>query len=168
MDFMAWRKDWTAHFQESDMTDKKIQHTLNDLIEIARDGGEFYSEAAGKVDNPELAGLFKRMGEHKREIVHGLSSEVAVTGGDPADHGTMVGSMRQAYAKARAALGNTDYAWVAELEELEDRLLAAFRDTLEDSDTPAAARAAAQKYLPRVTECHDTMRNRKIAMKNAN
>ena len=26
---------------------------------------------------------------------------------------------------------------------------------------------AAQQYLPRVTECHDIMRNRKIAMKNA-
>ncbi|MCE7032136.1 PA2169 family four-helix-bundle protein [Lysobacter sp. GX 14042] len=147
------------------MTDKKIQHTLNDLIEIARDGSEFYSEAAGKVDNAELADLFRRMGEHKREIASGLASEVAVAGGDPADHGTMVGSMRQAYAKARAALGNTDYAYVAELEELEDRLLGAFKDTLEDSDTPAAARAAAQKYMPQVTECHNTMRNRKFAMK---
>lgn len=149
------------------MTDKKIQHTLNDLIEIARDGSEFYSEAAGKVDNAELADLFRRMGEHKREIASGLASEVAVAGGDPADHGTMVGSMRQVYAKARAALGNTDYAYVAELEELEDRLLEAFKDTLEDGDTPAAARAAAQKFMPRVTECHDIMRNRKFAMKNA-
>ena len=149
------------------MTDKKIQHTLNDLIEIARDGSEFYAEAAGKVESAELATLFRRMGEHKREIVTGLSADVAATGGDPADHGTMVGSMRQTYAKARAALGDTNYAYVAELEELEDRLLDAFMETLEDSDTPAAARAAAQKYLPRVTECHDIMRNRKIAMKNA-
>lgn len=148
-------------------TRKKTEHTLNDLIEIARDGSEFYGEAAGKVDNPELATLFRRMGEHKREIVTGLGSEVAVAGGTPADHGTLVGSMHQAYAKARAALGKTDYAYVAELEELEDRLLDAFRDTLEDSDTPAPARAAAQKYLPRVTECHDIMRSRKVAMKNA-
>jgi len=149
------------------MTDKKIAHTLNDLIEIARDGSEFYAEAAGKVENPELANLFRRMGEHKREIAAGLAAEVAASGGQPADSGTMVGSMRQVYAKARAAFGDTSYAYVAELEELEDRLLDAFKDTLEDSDTPAAARAAAQKYMPRVTECHDIMRNRKLAMKNA-
>ena len=31
--------------------EKKIQHSLNDLIEIARDGGDFYTEAAGKVEN---------------------------------------------------------------------------------------------------------------------
>ena len=149
------------------MTDKKIQHTLNDLIEIARDGAEFYTEAAGKVESPELAALFRRMGEHKHEIVAGLSAEVAASGGDPADRGTLVGSMHQVYAKARAAFGDTTHAYVAELEELEDRLLDAFKDTLEDDDTPAAARAAAQRFLPRVTECHDIMRSRKLAMKNA-
>lgn len=148
-------------------TDKQIQHTLNDLIEIARDGSEFYTEAAGKVDKPELASLFRTMAGHKREIVSGLTADVAAVGGDPADHGTMVGTMRQVYAKARAALGDTDYAYVAELEELEDRLLDAFRDTVEDGDTPAAAKAAAQKYMPRVIECHDIMRSRKLALKHA-
>jgi uncharacterized protein (TIGR02284 family) len=56
---------------------------------------------------------------------------------------------------------------VAELEELEDRLLEAFRETLADADTPAPARAAAERYLQRVVECHDIMRNRKIALKHA-
>ncbi len=147
--------------------DKKIQHSLNDLIEIARDGSEFYTEAAGKVQNPELATLFQQMAGHKREIVTGLTADVTALGGNPADHGTMVGSMRQVYAKARAAMGDTQYAYVAELEELEDRLLHAFRDTIDDSDTPAVARTAAQKYLPRVVECHDIMRNRKMALKQA-
>lgn len=148
-------------------TEKKIQHSLNDLIEIARDGSDFYTEAAGKVDSPELSTLFQQMAGHKREILTGLTADVAATGGNPADHGTMVGSMRKVYAKARAAMGDTDYAYVAELEELEDRLLHAFRETIEDSDTPAAAKAAAQKYLPRVVECHDIMRNRKMALKQA-
>ncbi|MEN1942041.1 PA2169 family four-helix-bundle protein [Luteimonas sp. MJ174] len=147
--------------------EKNIQHSLNDLIEIARDGSEFYTEAAGKVDNSELSTLFTQMAGHKREIVTGLTAEVASAGGNPADHGTMVGSMRQVYAKARAAMGDTDYAYVAELEELEDRLLHAFKDTVNDADTPVAAKAAAQKYMPRVVECHDIMRNRKIALKNA-
>jgi uncharacterized protein (TIGR02284 family) len=148
-------------------TERRIQHSLNDLIEIARDGAAFYGDAAAKVDNAELANLFRRMAGHKQEIVSGLTAEVAATGGEPAGHGTMVGTMHKMYAKARAALGNTDYAYVAELEELEDRLLEAFRETLEDADTPAGARAAAQRYLPRVVECHDIMRNRKIALKHA-
>lgn len=146
---------------------KKTQHSLNDLIEIARDGSDFYTEAASKVDNPELASLFTRMAGHKREILNGLSADVAAIGGEPADSGTMAGSMRKGYANLRAALGNKDYAYVAELEELEDRLLEAFRETIQDDDTPAAAKAAAQKYMPQVQECHDIMRNRKVALKDA-
>lgn len=142
-------------------TDKKIQHSLNDLIEIARDGSEFYTEAADKVKNPELSALFGQMASHKREIVNGLSADVAATGGKPAEHGTMVGSMHQVYGKVRAALGDTDYAYVSELEESEDRLLDAFKDTLADKDTPAAARMAAEQFMPRVLQCHDIMRNRK-------
>jgi uncharacterized protein (TIGR02284 family) len=147
--------------------EKKIQHSLNDLIEIARDGSEFYTEAAEKVKDPELASLFSKMAAHKHEIVNGLSMDVAAAGGKPADHGTMVGSMHQLYGKARAALGDTNYAYVAELEESEDRLLEAFRDTLSDKDTPQAARVAAEQFLPRVVECHDIMRNRKMALKAA-
>jgi hypothetical protein len=36
-----------------------------------------------------------------------------------------------------------------------------------DSDTPTAARVAAEEYMPRVVQCHDIMRNRKLAMKDA-
>lgn len=147
--------------------EKKIQHSLNDLIEIARDGGEFYTEAAGKVKDARLATLFSQMAAHKQEIVSTLSADVAATGGDPADHGTMVGSMHQMYGKARAALGDTNYAYVAELEESEDRLLKAFKDTLKDDDTPAQARMAAERLMPRVVECHDIMRNHKHALKAA-
>lgn len=144
---------------------KDIQHSLNDLIEIARDGAEFYTEAAGKVENPQLSSLFNQMATHKRDIVQGLSAEVAATGGTPAESGTMVGSMRQMYGKVRAALGDTDYAYVAELEESEDRLLKAFRDTLADADTPAPAKRAAEQFMPRVLECHNIMRSYKLGMK---
>lgn len=145
----------------------EIQHSLNDLIEIARDGGEFYTEAAGKVEDSELSALFGQMATHKRDIVAGLSADVAAAGGEPAEHGTMVGTMAQAYANVRAALGDTNYEYVAQLEEAEDRLMAAFKDTINDSDTPAAAKASAQKYLPRVVECHNIMRGRKQALKAA-
>jgi uncharacterized protein (TIGR02284 family) len=143
---------------------KQTQHTLNDLIEIARDGADFYTEAADKVSHAELSTLFRQMAGHKREIVSALSAAVVSSGGTPADHGTLVGSMHQMYGKIRAAFGDTGYAYVAELEESEDRLLHAFEDVLEDSDTPAEARAAAQRLMPRVRECHDIMRNRKQSM----
>ncbi|MBW8809508.1 MAG: DUF2383 domain-containing protein, partial [Lysobacter sp.] len=41
-------------------TQTKTTHTLNDLIEIARDGKDFYTEAAQKVKDAELSALFVR------------------------------------------------------------------------------------------------------------
>ena len=148
-------------------TQKKIQHSLNDLIEIARDGHDFYTEAAGKVKDAELSALFMRIACVKQDIVTRLSAVVASAGGKPAEHGTMVGSMQQFYGKVRAALGDTTYGYVAELEESEDRLLKAFNETIGDEDTPAAARAEAQALLPSVRECHNVMRDRKQVLKRA-
>jgi uncharacterized protein (TIGR02284 family) len=147
-------------------TESKTTHTLNDLIEIARDGKEFYTEAAGKVKDTELSSLFTRIAGVKDEIVRSLSATVLAAGGKPAEHGTVVGSMQQFYGKVRATLGDTQYGYVAELEESEDRLLKAFKDTLTDADTPPAARQEVQRLLPQVQECHAVMRDRKHAMKH--
>lgn len=147
-------------------TESKTAHTLNDLIEIARDGQSFYTEAADKVKDAELSALFTRIAGVKAQIVSSLSSTVAATGGKPAEHGTMVGSMQQFYGKVRATLGDTQYGYVAELEESEDRLLKAFKDTLTDNDTPPAARQEVTRLLPQVQETHEVMRARKHAMKH--
>ena len=147
-------------------TESKTAHTLNDIIEIARDGQDFYTEAADKVKDAELSALFTKIAGVKSQIVTSLSSTVAATGAKPAEHGTVVGTMRQFYGKVRATLGDTQYGYVAELEESEDRLLKAFKETLTDSDTPPAARAEVSRLLPLVQETHDVMRNRKHAMKH--
>lgn len=146
-------------------TQKQIQHSLNDLIEIARDGESFYQDAAKKVDDAELSSLFTRIAIVKRDIVASLSAEVAAAGGEPTESGTMVGSMHQFYTSIRTTLGDTQYGYVAELEESEDRLLDAFNETLADPETPMQARAKVEQLLPRVRECHDVMRNRKNTLK---
>ncbi|AKC87040.1 PA2169 family four-helix-bundle protein [Pseudoxanthomonas suwonensis] len=146
---------------------KKIEHSLNDLIAISRDGQEFYTEAAQRVEDAELAALFRRMAAVKTDVVGQLSATVQSAGGTPDTDGTLVGSLRQAYGNVRAALGDSKYAYVAQLEESEDRLLEAFDEVVADADTPAAARDAALRLLPEVRACHDEMRRRKHAMKSA-
>ena len=145
----------------------KTTHTLNDLIQIARDGQEFYNEAAGKVKDAELSALFTRIAASKADIITSLSATVSAAGGTPAEHGTFVGSMQQLYGRLRASLGDTTYGFVAELEESEDRLLGAFRDALGDTNTSALARQDIQRLLPEVQQTHAVMRDRKHALKNA-
>src|SRR2546427_655831 len=94
-----------SHRSNAMSTQSTIEHRLNDLIEIARDGKSFYEEAATKVKDAELSALFTRIAGVKGRIVAALSGSVAASGGKPAEHGTMVGSMQQFYGKVRAAFG---------------------------------------------------------------
>lgn len=145
----------------------KTTHTLNDLIEIARDGKAFYEEAASKLDDADLKALFTRIAGVKEAIVNELGGAVQAAGGKVETSGTAVGSMQQFYGKIRATLGDKAYGYVAELEESEDRLLEAFENAAGDRDIPVAARDIVTRLLPEVRSCHQVMRDRKRAMKHA-
>ena len=56
----------------------KTANALNDLISIARDGKDFYEEAAQKVDDAELKTLFARIATTKAQIV----GDDAIAGGE--------------------------------------------------------------------------------------
>jgi len=68
------------------------------------------------------------------------------------------------YADARAALSSDEEAaYVAQLEEAEDRILHAFQETLENAD--ADLRALLVVEMPKVRACHDRMRSMKQSVK---
>ena len=140
---------------------------LNDLIAIARDGKDFYQHAATKVDDGSLKALFARIAVSKDAIVQGLSAEVRAEGDKPTQSGTFVGEISKLYGDVRALVGNTDYAYVAQLEDSEDRLLKAFNDAIADTDTSVPALAVLSRLAPEVRECHNLMRERKLALKKA-
>ena len=135
--------------------------TLNDLIEVLEDGAKFYNEAAGKVSRTDLRALFGRMATTKGAIASDLKTLVMSKGEKPAQKGTVGGSLRKAFADVRASFSSDkDYAYIAELEQIEDRILREFRDAVEKSDDPGV-RGIAQRYLPEVTRDHATMRDLK-------
>ena len=127
---------------------KDTSKILNDIISVTRDGKEFYEHAASKVDDSELMTLFARMATVKGQIVSGLSTEIKAIGDTPADKGTLAGDLNQMYGDLRALLGNKDYAYVAKLEDSEDRLLKAFDQALADEETPASTGEILRRYLP--------------------
>jgi len=143
--------------------DEKIE-TLNELIAVTRDSAQFYGDAATKTGNTQLKSLFQRMAASKNGLITEMAHEVQAEGADVETDGTFRGSLNRMYGDVRAKLGDEDYAYVAQLEESEDRMLHAFKDVLEDNDTPAPVRDAVRKHLPMVKEQHDLMRDRKWAM----
>ncbi len=145
----------------------KSSKILNDIVAVVRDGKFFYDTAIPKVQDPELKTLFTRMAAMKGEILTGLSAELRAMGDTPAPEGTWTGDIARLYAELRASVGDKDYAWVAQLEGSEDRLLKAFDQAIQDTSTPVTARATLNRFLPEVRVCHDVMRSRKHALKKA-
>jgi uncharacterized protein (TIGR02284 family) len=139
--------------------------TLNELIAVTRDSAEFYSDAARRVDNPKLQNLFSELAECKNGLVGAMSRDVRSEGATPESDGTFRGSLHKVYGDVRAKLGDSDYAYVSQLEESEDRMLHAFNDVLQDSGTPAPVKDAVRSYLPAARQHHDAMRDRKWEMK---
>jgi uncharacterized protein (TIGR02284 family) len=143
--------------KEGPMTRNKETADLNDLIEVLNDGKSFYEEAANKVKS-DLASVFQRMARTKGAIAADLSGKVASRGGKPASGGTLSGTMRKLYAEARTSVaGDREAEFVKQLEEFEDRILEAFRESVEHSDD-AGVREIALRYLPEVTRDHNDMR----------
>jgi uncharacterized protein (TIGR02284 family) len=141
--------------------------SLNELIEVLNDGVKFYDDAAGRTRNETYRQLFGRMASTKRAIVSDLKTEVSHQGETPANDGTVLGSLRQAYTDLSAKFSdNPDAKYVSQLEESEDRILHAFQDALTSSEQ-ARIRQIAQNHLPEVRRMHDEMRNLKAQLKTA-
>src|SRR6201999_1161715 len=114
---------------------------------------KFYEEASTQVQRPDLKTLFAQMAKTKAAIAADLRTAVVAKDASKvpdADDGSFVGSIRKAYSEVRAKLStDKNYAYIAELEAFEDRILAAFRDAAEKSDD-VGVRTIAQRYLPQV------------------
>lgn len=146
------------------MTDNSAK--LNDLIQILRDGKNFYDDAVAKVTDPALKQLFRDMSTVRSAVIGDLSTEVRLEGDTPAAGGTVTGGLRKVYADALAALtSDKDTTYVNQLEAAEDRLLHAFEDVSQSSDSPKV-REILSRHAVRVRQMHDLMRNQKH-MRNA-
>jgi uncharacterized protein (TIGR02284 family) len=143
----------------------QILATLRDLARICRDGEKLYHAAAARMRNPalrELAGEAGRArGELHREFVMLLCAR-----GEPAAGGTFHGHVRELYANLCARFSDSDRVYLAEMENIEDRLLHAMeRATLHlaPDDTLAFVRL----HLPAARAMHERMRALKNASSNA-
>lgn len=144
------------------MTNPKA--TLKELIQIANDSTEFYTDAAKEVRNPQIAELFIRMAGHKKSLAATLGTRLAALGETPPESGTVLGWLRQAYAEVRATVtGNQETEYVSQLEDTEDRLLHHYEEAINDPDN-AAIRAELFATIGQVRACHNEMRSWKVRL----
>jgi uncharacterized protein (TIGR02284 family) len=141
----------------------KTANVLSDIVQVARDGAEFYDAAVKEVKSPQLRDVFARMAQRKRELIGALSSRIRLEGESAPDSGTFVGTLRKAYADVLAGMSsNEDKVYVGQLEDTEDRLLKEVTTAIKDTDEPEL-RALLTQHLPTIRACHDEMRGLKQA-----
>ena len=108
--------------------------TLNDLIEICRDGQYGFKEAAEGVERSDLKSLFYEFSQQRAEFAGVLQGLVRSLGGEPSDSGSVTGAMHRTWIDIKAAVtGRDEQAILNECERGEDAARDAYRDALENS-----------------------------------
>jgi uncharacterized protein (TIGR02284 family) len=135
-------------------SDEQVVSTLNGLIQTCRDGQEGFQAAAEGVRSAELKELFFRYSRQRASFAGELQDEVRRLGGEPADAGSITGSIHRGWLGLKAALtGEDEHAVLVECERGEASALAAYRAAL-GVDLPASVRSLVERQFAEVKEAH--------------
>jgi uncharacterized protein (TIGR02284 family) len=135
-------------------SEAQVISTLNNLIQTCRDGEEGFRAAADGVERPALRELFGDYSRQRARFASQLRDEVRRMGGEPADAGSVTGSIHRGWLGLKAALTGADEAAVLEeCERGEEAALATYKAAL-GVDMPASVRAMVERQFAEVKEAH--------------
>lgn len=105
--------------------------SLQELLRGLNDSVEYLTEAAGKIDDTNVAKTFKKISTQRQEIADLIATHIDNMGESPVDDGSWLGSLRQCWTTFRAGLNSGDAEVVLiEAERAEDQLMAKFKEIL--------------------------------------
>jgi len=140
------------------MDNKKVISTLNDLIEICRDGQIGFKEAADNVKSPDFKTFFNQMSVERGQFVGELQTEVRRLGGDPEKSGSAAGTLHRAWMNIRGTLtGKDDHAILSECERGEDSAVNAYQDVLK-LGLPTNILSTIQRQFQSIKQTHDRVK----------
>lgn len=136
----------------------EIISTLNDLIEVSKDGEEGFRSSAEHVDEPQLKTFFLRRSHEVATSVQELQELVRALGGEPASSTSLGGALHRRWIAIKTALTSNDtVAVLNETERGEDVALAAYRKAAE-KDLPTHIRFVVVRQLEGAKRNHDQVK----------
>lgn len=145
--------------EELTMDNQDVITTLNELLEISRDGEQGFRTCAEGVQSPNLKALFEAAASRCAEGAAELDAKVRNCGGDPAQGGSVSGSMHRAWTHIKSAItGMNEHAVLAECERGEDAAKAAYEAALKEN-LPPDVRTLVERQYQGVKANHDRVRN---------
>lgn len=132
--------------------------TLNDLIEVSRDGEEGFRASAENVDHPKLKAFFMRRSQEVAASVQELQGLVRSQGGEPAASTSLGGALHRHWIDLKTALtSNNTLSVLNETERGEDVALKAYQEAAE-MDLPTHIRTVVVRQLEGAKRNHDEVK----------
>ncbi len=140
------------------MTNDKTLSTLNDLVEICKDGQLGFRTAAGDAKDAELARIFTEFTAQRTTFIAELQDQIRSLGADPEKTGSVSGTLHRGWIDLKSAISsNEPHAVLAECERGEDAAVKAYREALEENLDPITRGIVSRQYAS-VQAAHDRVR----------
>jgi uncharacterized protein (TIGR02284 family) len=145
------------------MDNKKVISTLNDLIEICRDGQTGFKEAAQNVKSTDLKTFFTECSTERAQFVNELQLEVRRLGGDPEKSGSTAGALHRAWMEIKGTLtGKDDHSILSECERGEDSAVEAYREAFK-LGLPTTNLQMLERQFQSIKQTHDRVKQMRDA-----
>ena len=139
---------------------------LQDLIQYNIDAKDGFSEAAEKIENTQIAGLFRDYAAQRARFAQELQTYVAAAHEDPKTKGSLSAAAHRTWMGLREALsGNDVHAVLAEAERGEDAIKSKYEDVLQDGSAAPVSDVLQRQYVE-IKQAHDRVRDLRDAWKN--
>lgn len=133
--------------------------TLNNLVEICKDGQNGFRTAAEGIKNSELTTLFNTYSQQRAQFAAELQSEVRRLGGEAEETGSAAAAVHRGWINIKSAVtGEDEAAVISECERGEDSAVEAYEEALE-TDLPNDVKTIVSSQFSQVKEAHDRIRS---------
>ena len=143
------------------MTNDHLMSTLNDLIQISKDGEKGFLACAQDAEERYIAykEMFMARATECAQTVLDLQDLVHRLGGEPASHSTLGGTLHRQWVSLKSAItGRDDESILEECERGEDAAVHAYRKAL-SQELPTDIRLIVERQYQGVLANHDKVRS---------
>jgi uncharacterized protein (TIGR02284 family) len=141
------------------MESNEVIKTLNNLVEISRDGERGFRTAAQEARDPQLRNIFESAASRCADGARELESQITTMGGSPSHGGSVTGAWHRVWTSLKAIVtGHSDKAILDEVERGEDIAKTAYESAIAKELPPNIHDIIARQYRG-VKENHDRVRD---------
>jgi uncharacterized protein (TIGR02284 family) len=141
------------------MSDREIVSTLNELIDVSRDGEKGFARAAQDSKDPALIKVFGDSARSCREAAEELQDEVRMLGGRSEEGGSMRAAGHRGWPNLKNVMSNRDNrVLLEECEKAEDYAESRYAEAMKLT-WPASLRAVIERQYQAVVANHDRVRD---------